>query len=930
MSEDADNLKIADPHALDTKEIIRKLDVDPAKGLDSEAVENRRKKYGANVLPQKQKTSVVKLIIKQFKDFLILILFIAAAIAFIAGQVVDTYIILAVIVFNAVVGFVQEFRAEKAVQAIMQMVTHEVTVLRNGKQKTVGADQVVLGDILLLEEGQSVSADARILEQKNLRTAEAALTGESEPIDKKPEVLEKETDLGDRINMVWKGTNVVKGTAKAVVTSIGADTEIGKIATSLQGMESTESNFKKKTSVLAKKMAVISFISAIAVFLIGYFYRDFEFNEILLVTIATLVSAIPEGLPVVISIVLAIGAGRMAKHNAIIREFTATEVMGSVTTILTDKTGTITQNILSIRRVFGADEKEYEVSGEGYQVEGKIQLDKKEVDIKEASKILEKILLIARYGVKAELDSSKKETAGDEDDENSESGVTGDPTEIALRVLGEKSKIEDHAGFQEIKELDDVPFNSELKFRARLVEVEGGDRLMLVVGAPERILELSTEVLTENGAEKLDNKVKEIINNKYDEWAGEAYRVLALAYKPVEGTSDISEDDVKDLVWAGCVGMIDPPRQGVKEAIEDCNRAGIRVVMLTGDHAKTAGAIARQVGILKQHKEGERGDYPEALSEKDIAKMDDNKLDEMLKHVSVFARVTPNTKLRVAERLQHSGELIAMTGDGVNDAPALQKADVGIAMGKKGTDVARDAAKIVLSDDNFASIVHAIRQGRIVFRNVKLTSYFLLTTTFAATLTIVISLLIGLPLPLTAVQILWVNMVTNGVIDVALATEPGHGDMMDRKPIKKDENILKWSVMPNLLLVSAVMIILTLIVFNYYLPEGEEVARTGAFFAITATQLFNVFNMRNLRLSVFTIGIFGNKWINLALVAALIMQVGVVKITWLQGIFGFGDIPYLHFGVIVLMASSVLWIGELYKWILRKLSKNKKQQDEND
>ena len=930
MSDDADNLKIADPHALDTKEIIRMLDVDPAKGLDSESVENRRKKYGANVLPQKQKTSVVKLIIKQFKDFLILILFIAAAIAFIAGQVVDTYIILAVIVFNAVVGFVQEFRAEKAVQAIMQMVTHEVTVLRNGKQKTVGADQVVLGDILLLEEGQSVSADARILEQKNLRTAEAALTGESEPIDKKPEVLEKETDLGDRINMVWKGTNVVKGTAKAVVTSIGADTEIGKIATSLQGMESTESNFKKKTSVLAKKMAVISFISAIAVFLIGYFYRDFEFNEILLVTIATLVSAIPEGLPVVISIVLAIGAGRMAKHNAIIREFTATEVMGSVTTILTDKTGTITQNILSIRRVFGADEKEYEVSGEGYQVEGKIQLDEKEVDIKEASKILEKILLIARYGVKAELDSSKKETAGDEDDENSESGVTGDPTEIALRVLGEKSKIEDHAGFQEIKELDDVPFNSELKFRARLVEVEGGDRLMLVVGAPERILELSTEVLTENGAETLDDKVKEIINNKYDEWAGEAYRVLALAYKPTEGTSDISEEDVKDLVWTGCVGMIDPPRQGVKEAIEDCNRAGIRVVMLTGDHAKTAGAIARQVGILKQHKEGERGDYPEALSEKDVAKMDDNKLDEMLKHVSVFARVTPNTKLRVAERLQHSGELIAMTGDGVNDAPALQKADVGIAMGKKGTDVARDAAKIVLSDDNFASIVHAIRQGRIVFRNVKLTSYFLLTTTFAATLTIVISLLIGLPLPLTAVQILWVNMVTNGVIDVALATEPGHGDMMDRKPIKKDENILKWSVMPNLLLMSVVMIILTLIVFNYYLPEGEEVARTGAFFAITATQLFNVFNMRNLRLSVFTIGVFGNKWINLALVAALIMQVGVVKIIWLQGIFGFGDIPYLHFGVIVLMASSVLWIGELYKWILRKRSKNKKQQDEND
>lgn len=928
MSEDAENLKIADPHALENDEVIRKLSVDPVKGLDADAVEERRAKYGANVLPQKQKTSVLKLIIKQFKDFLILILFVAAGISLIVGHVVDTYIILAVILFNAAVGFIQEFRAEKAVQAIMQMVTHEVTVLRGGNSRTINADQIVLGDILLLEEGQSISADARVLELKNLRTAEAALTGESEPIDKIPEKLATDTDLGDRKNMVWKGTNIVKGTAKAVVTAIGADTEIGKIASSLQEMQLTESNFKKKTAVLAKKMAVISFISAIAVFLIGFFYRDFEFQEILLVTIATLVSAIPEGLPVVISIVLAIGAGRMAKQNAIIREFTATEVMGSVTTILTDKTGTITQNILSIKKIFGADQKEYNVTGEGYQVEGKIRNDEKEIDLTEASDVLKKILLIARYGVKAEINSNQSSEAEKEDDTNEE--VTGDPTEIALRVLGEKSKVEDHAGFKEIKELDDVPFNSDLKLRAKLVETSEGDRLMLVVGAPEKILDLSKEVLTDKGVDQLDEKARNVINKKYDEWAGEAYRVLALAYKPMDGSSDISEDDVKDLIWTGCVGMIDPPRQGVKEAIADCNRAGIRVVMLTGDHAKTAGAIARQVGILKQHKEGERGDYPEALSEKDVAEMDDNKLDEMLKHVSVFARVTPNTKLRIAERLQQNGELIAMTGDGVNDAPALQKANVGIAMGKKGTDVARDAAKIVLSDDNFASIVHAIRQGRIVFRNVKLTSYFLLTTTFAATITIVITLLIGLPLPLTAVQILWVNMVTNGVIDVALATEPGHGDMMDRKPIRKDENILKKSVMPNLLLMSAVMVVLTISVFNYYLPEGEEVARTGAFFAITATQLFNVFNMRNLKLSVFTIGIFSNKWINLALIAALIMQITVVKVTWLQEIFGFGDVPYLDFIIIVLMASSVLWIGELYKWIIRIRSKNKKQQNEND
>lgn len=920
MSEDEANQKIADPHALDSKDVLSQLEVDAEVGLDDNEVAERRKKHGPNVLPQKHKVSVFKLIVKQFKDFLIYILLIAAVIAFIAGQVVDTLIILAVVIINATVGFIQEFRAEKAVAAIMQLVIHEVSVLRNGRRKTLAATDIVIGDVLLLEEGQSVAADARVIEENNLRTAEAPLTGESEPIDKSPEKLESDTDLGDRTNMVWKGTAVVKGSAKAVVTAIGKQTEIGKIASSLKEMEQTESNFKKKTGVLARQMAVISFISAIAVFLIGYFLRDFEFEEMLLVTIATLVSAIPEGLPVVISVVLAIGANRMARKNAIIREFTATEEMGSVTTILTDKTGTITQNILTVKKIFGADEKEYTVSGEGYEPEGSIQIDDQEVDIEEASPVLQKILMISQFGVQADIISNDS----DEDPE-----VSGDPTEIALRVLGEKSKIADQEAYQSMSEQSDVPFNSEQKFRAKLVKTDSGDRLMLVVGAPERILELSSKVLLTNDSEQLSDSIKEVIEDKYDEWANQAYRVLALAYKPMNEKDDISEDDVKDLIWVGCVGMIDPPRPGVKDAIAECKRAGIRVVMLTGDHAKTAGAIARQVGVLDQQEGKEDSKYPEALSEREVAKMDDGELDEMLKHVSVFARVTPATKLRIAERLQQGGELIAMTGDGVNDAPALQKANVGIAMGKNGTDVARDAAKIVLSDDNFSSIVNAIQQGRIVFRNVKLTSYFLLTTTFAATLTIVITLLLGMPLPLTAVQILWVNMVTSGIIDIALATEPGHGDMMKRKPIKKDESILTWSVLPNLLLVSMLMVVLSILVFNHYLPQGEQVGRTGAFFVITSTQLFNVFNMRNMQLSVFTIGIFSNKWINYALIVSIVMQLAVVKIPWLQKIFGFGDIPYLEFVIIVVMSSSVLWIGELYKWIQNRLNK-KNQQQEND
>lgn len=1019
MAKKEEDGRFSNPHARDSEELVKELSVDPDQGLKEDEINDRQEKYGKNVIPQKEETSVVKLIIKQFKDFLILILFIAAAIAFIAGQEVDTYIILAVILFNATVGFIQEYRAEKAVQAIMSMVKHEVTVLRAGNSHTVSAEDVVMGDIILLNEGQSVPADARLLKVKNLRTGESSLTGESEPVGKETESLDEDTELGDRKNMVWKGTSVVKGTGKAVVVAIGKDTEIGKIATSLQEMEKTESNFKKKTGTLAKKMAGIAIVTSAVVFVIGYFYRDFEFQEIMLVTIATMVSAIPEGLPVVISIVLAIGANRMAKNNAIIREFTATEVMGSVTTILTDKTGTITQSILSVRRIFGADQKEYSVTGQGYEMEGKVQHDEKDVNIAESDDILKRILMIARFGVKASIQNdqkkesddkkpedkdsednkeptqensnsanrveqsrrridedldrleedivsdpgkqvkkdkehlqvdieqfeadvkkehpeiqseseeesekeseneSEKESEKESDEEKEKSKVSGDPTEIALRILGEKSKIHELEDFKGIQEIEDLPFNSDQKFRAKLVGLKDDSRMMLVVGAPERILELSTQVLTEDGVEKLGDDHKDTIREKGDEWAGEAFRVLSLAHKDMDsGTKEIDEEDVKDLIWTGSVAMIDPPRPQVKQAIADCRRAGIRVVMLTGDHAKTAAAIARQVGILDQKKDGHE-DYPEALSEKDVAEMDDEKLDDMIRHVSVFARVAPNTKLRIAERLQKGGELIAMTGDGVNDAPALKKADVGIAMGKKGTDVAKDAAQIVLSDDNFASIVKAIREGRIVFRNVKLTSYFLLTTNFAATTTIIVTLAIGLPLPLTAVQILWVNMVTNGVMDVALATEPGHGEMMDRKPIKKNESILKWSVLPNLLLMAAIMVTLAILTFNYYLPEGEEVARTGAFFAISATQIFNVFNMRNLRQSVFQIGVFSNKWINWAFMASIVMQLAVVKVPWLQDIFGFGDIAYLDFLVITLLSSTVLWGGELYKWILRKKS----------
>lgn len=901
------------------EEVLESVSVDREKGLSDQEVEERREQYGANDIPKKEKAGPIKLFLKQFKDFLILILFLAAGISIYIGHMADAYIIFGVILFNATMGFIQEYKAEKAVESIKKMVKQKATVIRNGEQSTINARALVPGDIVILQEGQTVPADCRLIQVKNLQTTEAALTGEPQPVTKKDGKVKKDAELGNRTNMVWKGTHVVKGSGNAVVIATGKETELGKIATSLGKMEKSESNFKKKTRRLAKKMAVIAVSTSIIVFSLGYFYRSFEFDEILLVTIATMVSSIPEGLPVVISIVLAIGANRMAKRNAIIREFTATEVLGSVSTILTDKTGTITQSILTVKRLYGADQQELKISGQGHELEGDITKDDDEekLDAGEDNPILTKQLLIAAWCNNATL---KVDEDNDREDENNQEGpkvqTSGDPTEIALMVLAEKSSIKDTEPYDSVEVLDDIPFNAEQKFRATLVEYDGRKE-MLVLGAPEKVLSLSDRWLKPDGPEDLDDDDRKTIEEQNDEWAGEAMRVLALGFKEMPGDKDeIEVEDVESIVWAGLAGIIDPPRPEVKDAVSECHRAGIRVIMVTGDHKKTAAAIAADVGITE--KGNGKDDYPQALSESELEDMDDEEFIDMVKHVSVFARVSPGMKLRIAKTLQDQGELIGMTGDGVNDAPALKRADVGIAMGQKGTDVAKDAAQIILTDDNFASIVNAIREGRIVFTNLKNTSYFLLTTNFASTSTLIFTILLGMPIPLTASQILWVNIVTDGIMDVARSTEPGHGKIMEQKPIKKDERILTWDILPYLLIMTVIMVTLAILAFNHYLPEGIEKARTGAFLIIAMTQIFNVLNMRDIRQSVFKIGLFTNKWVNIAFVASVILQFAVVEIPFLQSAFGFAGISILEFFVITVISSAVLWAGELYKLVSRK------------
>jgi len=887
-------------------------------GLSSEEAKNRLEEYGENKLPEKGKTSIFKLIVKQFKDLLILILFIAAIISYFTGHMVDVYVIIGVILVNAAIGFFQEYKAERSIESLKKLIKHNARVIRDGEELTISATQLVPGDIILLDEGKSIPADARIIKKKNLQVVEASLTGESLPAEKQTEPLEKDTPLPDRKNMVFKGTHVARGTCKAVVTATAMETEIGKIAESLQNVEDKESEFRKKTTQLAKIMAIIAIASASAVFLVGYFIRGFEMDEILLVTIATLVSSVPEGLPAVLSIVLAIGANRMAKQNAIIREFTATETAGSLNTILTDKTGTITQGILTVKKIYTPDGNDYNVSGNGYSSEGKLQKDEEEVSPEENER-LRKVMMIARYCHDAEAKRKEDTNEGEEEDEDksedSKYEISGDPTEVSLLVLSRKTKNKDI--FKGVEKVDDLPFNAEQKFRGSLISHDN-NREMFFVGAPEKILSLSSKVAGKESEEDMTDEKAGEIKDQISNFSQQAMRVIGCAYKPADAnTSEINPDDASDLIFAGLFGIIDPDRPQVADAVADCKSAGIRVVMVTGDHKETAAAIARNVGILTEEDEKKEGECPAVLTESDLD-VDDETLDRYTNCASVFARVSPQVKLRIAKSMQGKGLLIGMTGDGVNDAPALKTADVGIAMGQRGTDVARDASQIVLSDDNFKSIVDAVRQGRIVFRNVRITSFFLVTTNFASALTLISAIAIGFTYPLLATQILWINLVTDGIMDISLATEPDHGDIMEDKPMKKGEPILTKKIIPFLAIIVPTMVILALLVFDYYQDESIEKARTGAFLVVAMTQIFNAFNMRSLNKSAFSIGFFKNKYVIMAFVASIILQIAAIKLPFMKKIFHFQNIEWLDIVVIMAMSSIVFILGELYKFIRNK------------
>ncbi len=890
MDKNTENL-----HAYPIEESFNKISSD-RNGLSPEEAERRLADFGPNDIGEDRGVSPVAIFIKQFTSILIYILFAAAGIAWFYGKMIDVYVILGVIVLNATMGFIQEYRAERAIQALKGIIVPTAKVIRGGELLKIKARNLVPGDVVVLEEGDKIPADGRIFEAKNFRTVEASLTGESTPVSKTTDEMSEGTALADRKNMVWMGTFSAGGKAKMMVSATGEMTAFGKIAKDIAGIERGKSHFEKKIDRLAKQMGIIAIIGASAVFLIGFVLKGMEFQEILLFTIASLVSGIPEGLPAILVIVLALGAGRMARRNAIIRRLPATQTLGVTTVISTDKTGTLTQNTMNVREiVLGAGEN-LKVTGEGWEPTGDFCREDCNLSPLE-DPMLGKLVHIAAICNNAKVFKEEERYR-----------IMGDPTEAALAVLAEKAGLKEDI-FKEEK-IDDMPFDSELKYRASLAETEGGKREVYMVGAPEVVLERSNHYLGENGPERMSDEKRKEFLKKTEKLTSKAMRTIALAYKEVSSDrSSVSDEMAYETVFVGTVGMIDPPRPEARDSVLKARKAGIRVIMTTGDHKGTALAISRDVGIVD-----DEGDV-EVLTGSDLDGMSERQFYKAVKRVNVFARMTPEMKLRIAATLQDQGQIVAMTGDGVNDAPALKKADIGIAMGVVGTDVAREASEIILTDDNFASIVNAIEEGRIVFTNTRQASTFLITTNFAEHATLIGSLLIFAQLPLLPTQILWLNLVTDGASGLALAAEPGHGDILNEPPRKKKEDILSKEIIPFLILMMVVMAVLTLSFFFYHLTVDADMdkARTAAFTAMAFTQLFNVINMRSMRRSVFEIGFFSNRSITYALVASVILQ--LVAIYLLAPIFHFEPLSAGEMILIFVFSSSVLWFGEAYKYL---------------
>ena len=833
-------------HTQPLAETLHKLSVDISIGLSREDVARRLEQYGPNSLPDPKRRGPWLRFALQFHNPLIYVLLAAGAVTVALDDYVDAGVIIGVVLINAVIGFVQEGKAEKALEAVRAMLASYATVLREGERHEIDAALLVPGDIVLLESGARVPADLRLLRVKNLRVNEAVLTGESVPVEKGTEPVAGDTSIGDRSCMTYSGTVVSFGQAHGLVVGTGLATEIGRIGTLVGEVQTLATPLTRRLDQFARQISLVILAVGLITFLYGHLVRQMPVLDIFLVVVGLAVAAIPEGLPAIVTIVLAIGTRVMARNHAIVRRLPAVETLGSVTVICSDKTGTLTKNEMTAVRVM-LPTHTLEVSGVGYAPDGAFHRDGVAVDAAqdEALQGLAHCALLCN-------DAHLKHDAG--------AGwqLVGDPTEGALLALARKAGLNPLEVAAATPRADAIPFESEHRFMATLHHDHAGHAFVLLKGAPERVLDLCVQ---DTGGRSLDRAAWEA---RMDAAAGAGQRVLALARceMPAGTTSLAMADITRRFTLLGLTGLIDPPREEAIAAVAECQRAGLRVKMITGDHAVTAAAIGRQLGLTVDR----------ALTGETVQTLDDQNLQRLVRETDVIARASPEHKLRLVAALQAQGELVAMTGDGVNDAPALKAADIGVAMGRKGTDAAREAADLVLTDDNFATIARAVREGRVVFDNIKKSLLFILPTNGGATGVILLAVFAGLALPITAGQILWVNLVTTVTLALALAFEPGEAGVMRRPPRRPSEPLITRVLAFRIAYVSLLMIAVTFAVFEWELARGSriEVARTASVNMLVFGELVYLFNVRHFTAHAFTRDIFtGNPvafWVSVLLV----------------------------------------------------------------
>lgn len=836
-------------YTLSTKEVEKQMQTNIEFGLNEKQVEDKQNKFGLNKLEEKKKESIVIKFIKQFNDFMIIILIIASIISAVVARLegsndyFDSIIIIAIVVFNAIMGLVQEAKAEKSLEALKKMTAPTCRVKRNGKISTIKSEQIVPGDIVLLEAGNYVPADCRLISSSNLKIEESSLTGETVPVLKEANsILKEKTALGDMVNMAFSTTIVVNGHGEAIVTDIGMNTKVGKIAKMIITNEAPETPIQKKLEEVGKSLGIACLGICLLIFVIGLL-KKIEPIEMFMTSVGLAVAAIPEGLPAIVTIMLSIGVTKMARKNSIIRKLPAVETLGSSSVICSDKTGTLTQNKMQVTKIAN-------INGE--------------TNDKEYIKWLMEMATMC-----TDVEISK---------ENGKMELTGEPTEKAIVSKALDEGQNKNELYNVMKRVKDIPFDSSRKMMTTIHKMPNGYRV-ITKGAPDVLLKRCNKVYDNGNVTTLDYSKTKLIENQNNKMADEALRVLAIAYLDIPNLpSRIDTETVeKNLIFIGLIGMIDPPREGVKEAVATCKKAGIKTVMITGDHIITAKAIAKDLGIL-------RGSDL-AITGEELDKIPQAVLQRNIMNYSVFARVTPEHKVRIVKAYQSTGAVVAMTGDGVNDAPALKNADIGIAMGKNGTDVAKNAADMVLTDDNFVTIVEAVKQGRNIFDNIKKAVHFLIATNIGEIVTIFLGLVLGLKSPLLAIQLLWINLVTDSLPAIALGLEKPEADIMDKKPRDSKKGIFADGLWQRIITEGTMLGILTLVAFSVgnYLYD-IEVGRTMAFVSLGLLELVHSFNIKSEE-SIFKVGLFENKYLMGAFILGVILQIVVVVIPSVAEVF---------------------------------------------